>query len=73
MEDRLVKRAFRAASTPPPASRRSPVAPEFTPRLKTIGSLIRPDETESRMNPRARSARMRVAEKLACANHERAL
>ena len=64
LEDRLVKRAFRAAARPPAASRRLPMAPSFTPRLKLVGSLIRPDEREERDNPRARSARMRVAEKL---------
>ncbi|QOC23194.1 16S rRNA (cytosine(1402)-N(4))-methyltransferase RsmH [Wenzhouxiangella sp. AB-CW3] len=64
LEDRLVKRAFRAAARPPAASRRAPVAPSFTPRLKLIGSLIRPDNDEEQTNPRARSARMRVAERL---------
>ncbi len=64
LEDRLVKRAFRAAARPPAASRRLPAAPSFTPRLKLIGSLVRPDRQEERDNPRARSARMRVAEKL---------
>jgi 16S rRNA (cytosine1402-N4)-methyltransferase len=65
LEDRLVKRAFRAAAQPPAASRRMPTAPSFTPRMKLIGSLVRPEPAEERDNPRARSARMRVAEKLA--------
>jgi 16S rRNA (cytosine1402-N4)-methyltransferase len=65
LEDRLVKHAFVRAARPPAASRRMPVAPSFTPRLKLVGSLVRPDEREESDNPRARSARMRVAEKLA--------
>lgn len=64
LEDRLVKQAFARASTPPPASRRRPPTGEtFRPRLRRVGGLVRPDEKEAAMNPRARSARMRVAEK----------
>lgn len=65
LEDRRVKRAFHAAARPPPASRRQPVVEEFVPRLKLIGGLHKADEAEVEINPRARSARMRVAEKLA--------
>ncbi len=65
LEDRRVKRAIREASSAPPASRRMPSAPSFSPRLKAIGKLVRPDEQEESINPRARSARMRVAERLA--------
>ncbi len=68
LEDRLVKHAFIRAARPPAASRRMPVAPSFSPRLKLIGSLVRPDEREEMENPRARSSRMRVAEKLAGAS-----
>lgn len=64
LEDRLVKRAFTKASKPPPASRRLPVNQPFTPQLKVIDGLIRPDADEVAGNPRARSSRMRVAEKL---------
>lgn len=67
LEDRRVKRAIRAAAAPPPASRRMPSAPEFRPRLKIVGKLVRPTDIEEAANPRARSARMRVAERLASA------
>ncbi len=64
LEDRRVKLAFRRLSSPPPASRRMPVAPEFTPRLRLIGRKVRPSESELDANPRARSACLRIAEKL---------
>jgi len=68
LEDRRVKQAIREASSPPPASRRMPSVPSFSPRLRTIGKLVRPNEQEESSNPRARSARMRVAERLADAD-----
>jgi 16S rRNA (cytosine1402-N4)-methyltransferase len=64
LEDRRVKQAWVRLSRPPAASRRHPVAPSFRPRLQLVGKLVRPDERECSLNPRARSARMRVAEKL---------
>ncbi len=65
LEDRLVKRRFAKAAKPPPASRRLPAVEAFVPRLKLIGSMIQADDEEIERNPRARSARMRVAEKTA--------
>lgn len=65
LEDRLVKRAFAKAAKPPPASRRLPAVEEFVPRLTLIGGMVQANEEEIRANPRARSARMRVAEKTA--------
>ncbi len=65
LEDRRVKHAFRSASQSPPGSRRLPMAPAYKPRLRLVGGLVRPDHSETDSNPRARSARMRVAEKLA--------
>lgn len=64
LEDRRVKRCFAAHAKPPAANRRLPPSAAFTPSLRLIGGLIRPSETEVRRNPRARSARLRVAEKL---------
>jgi len=65
LEDRLVKRRFARAAKPPPASRRLPVAPAFVPQLRLVGSMVQADESETERNPRARSSRMRVAEKTA--------
>jgi len=65
LEDRRVKRAIRDAASAPPASRRMPSAPSFSPRMKPIGKLVRPTVQEESSNPRARSARMRVSERLA--------
>ncbi|MCA1778516.1 MAG: 16S rRNA (cytosine(1402)-N(4))-methyltransferase RsmH [Xanthomonadaceae bacterium] len=64
LEDRIVKQAIRAASKPPPANRRMPSAPGFIATLRPVGSLIRPTDEEAGRNPRARSARMRVAERI---------
>jgi len=42
-----------------------PVAAEFKPTLALIGGAIRAEADELASNPRARSAVLRVAEKLA--------
>lgn len=65
LEDRRVKRSIRVASTAPPASRRLPDQSPFTPRLRDVAKPRTPTAEEIQANPRARSARMRVAEKLA--------
>ena len=64
LEDRLVKRTFREAVRPGKIRRNIPDHPDWSPRLKLIGKPIRPSEQETSANPRARSAIMRVAEKL---------
>ena len=65
LEDRLVKRTFREAARPGKIQRNIPAHPDWVARLKLIGKATRPSEREISENPRARSAIMRVAEKLA--------
>jgi 16S rRNA (cytosine1402-N4)-methyltransferase len=64
LEDRLVKRTFREAVRPGKVRRNIPEHPDWKPVLKLIGKVVRPSEHEISVNPRARSAVMRVAEKL---------
>jgi 16S rRNA (cytosine1402-N4)-methyltransferase len=64
LEDRLVKRTIREAARPGKVRRNVPQHPELEPVLKPIGKAIKPSATELSVNPRARSAVMRVAEKL---------
>ena len=64
LEDRLVKRTMREAVRPGQVRRNIPEHPSFVATLKLIGKPIYPPEREISANPRARSAVMRVAEKL---------
>ncbi|WP_460732115.1 16S rRNA (cytosine(1402)-N(4))-methyltransferase RsmH [Lysobacter tyrosinilyticus] len=64
LEDRIVKQFINRHAKAPPANRRMPVEIAFTPTLKMIGDAQKADETETAANPRARSAVLRVAEKL---------
>jgi 16S rRNA (cytosine1402-N4)-methyltransferase len=64
LEDRAVKQFIRRESQPDPAWARLPVAPPFTPRLARVGRKLRASEAEVAANPRARSAILRVAERL---------
>ena len=65
LEDRLVKRTMREAARPGRVRRNIPEHPEMKPLLRTIGKAVRPSQTELSVNPRARSAVMRIAEKVA--------
>ena len=65
LEDRLVKRTIREAVRPGRVRKNIPQHPDLKPVLKQIGKAIRPSAQELSVNPRARSAVMRVAEKLA--------
>jgi 16S rRNA (cytosine1402-N4)-methyltransferase len=66
LEDRAVKRFMQRESEVDPALRGLPSIPEAArPRLKLIGRKARPGEAELARNPRARSALLRVAERLA--------
>ena len=65
LEDRIVKRYMRDASRLPPALARLPVVPPAAgPLLQLVGKMQRCSRAESVRNPRARSARLRVAERL---------
>jgi 16S rRNA (cytosine1402-N4)-methyltransferase len=67
LEDRITKQFIAERAKAPPASRRSPVVADFVPRLRDVGGAIKAGEAELAANPRARSAVLRVAEKLAVA------
>ena len=64
LEDRIVKQFIARHAKAPPANRRLPVEVAFTPTLRAIGGAQKADETETAANPRARSAVLRVAEKI---------
>ncbi len=65
LEDRLVKRYLRRESDGDPMWRGMPqVPPEAQARLALVGKAIRPSEEEIAVNPRARSATLRVAERV---------
>jgi len=67
LEDRIVKRFIARHAKAPPANRRLPALGTFVPTLKAIGDAQRADAAETSANPRARSAVLRVAEKLGAA------
>lgn len=66
LEDRLVKRFLRAEASGPevPADIPLPAAKLPRGRLRLVGRAIRPSAAEAAANPRARSAVLRVAERL---------
>lgn len=64
LEDRIVKRFMLAKAKPAPGNRRMPVAEIFHPQLRLIGDAQQADDEELARNPRARSAVLRVAERL---------
>ena len=65
LEDRRVKRFMRNESRVPEQFRGLPEVPaEFRPRLKLVGKAVTASETEVAANVRARSARLRIAERL---------
>ena len=66
LEDRLVKQTFRRLSSPPQLPRSVPIrAAEATAAARLIGKPVRASEREVALNPRARSATLRVLEKVA--------
>jgi 16S rRNA (cytosine1402-N4)-methyltransferase len=64
LEDRIVKQFIARHAKAPPTNRRMPVVAEFVPTLRMIGDATKADATELAANPRARSAVLRIAEKL---------
>jgi 16S rRNA (cytosine1402-N4)-methyltransferase len=64
LEDRMVKQFMRRESQPDPAWARLPIAPAFHPSLRLVGKKLRAGDAELDANPRARSAILRVAERL---------
>jgi 16S rRNA (cytosine1402-N4)-methyltransferase len=62
LEDRIVKQFIRQQSQTPYELARIPI--QIKPRLKKIGAAIKPSKKEIVKNPRARSAILRIAEKL---------
>jgi len=65
LEDRMVKQFMRRHSLPDPMYAGLPDIPAHArPTLKLVGKAIQADANEAFENPRARSARLRVAERL---------
>ena len=67
LEDRIVKQFFRAATSPDRYPHKLPIRESEMqpPKFQLIGKLIRASDTEVVTNPRARSAVMRIAERIA--------
>lgn len=61
LEDRIVKRFLRDASSAPAASRHLPQVDSFEPAFTRVSKAIRPGEAEIARNPRARSSVLRHA------------
>jgi 16S rRNA (cytosine1402-N4)-methyltransferase len=65
LEDRMVKQFMRRHSLADPMYAGLPdIPPHARPKLKLVGKSVQPDANETSENPRARSARLRVAERL---------
>jgi 16S rRNA (cytosine1402-N4)-methyltransferase len=65
LEDRMVKRFMRRHALADPMYAGLPnIPPHARPTLKLVGKSIEPDAHEALRNPRARSARLRVAERM---------
>jgi 16S rRNA (cytosine1402-N4)-methyltransferase len=65
LEDRMVKQFMQSESRIAPELARLPVLPPgVEPRLRIVGRKTRPGDAEIARNPRARSAMLRVAERV---------
>jgi len=66
LEDRIVKRYFREEARGDDFPSKFPItADQLNPRIKLIGKAIKASDDELAVNPRARSAVLRIVEKLA--------
>ena len=66
LEDRIVKRFCRVRSSPPPVPRHVPIrAAQARVEARIVAGPVRPSEAEVRRNVRARSAVLRVLERIA--------
>ena len=66
LEDRIVKRFIRREAQGDPVYAGLPdVPPHARPRLQLVGGAVMAGDAEVQSNPRARSAVLRVAERLA--------
>jgi 16S rRNA (cytosine1402-N4)-methyltransferase len=64
LEDRIVKRFMAREARGDEAYAGLPnIPPHARPRLQLVGKLVRPGAAELERNPRARSARLRIAER----------
>ena len=70
LEDRIVKQFMNRHAKAPPSNRRLPEAVAFVPTLDLIGGAIKAEDDELALNPRSRSAVLRVAEKRGMENGE---
>ena len=65
LEDRMVKQFMRRHASTDPVYAGLPFVPAHAaPKLRLVGKAIQADSEEIARNPRARSARLRVAERL---------
>jgi 16S rRNA (cytosine1402-N4)-methyltransferase len=65
LEDRIVKHFMRRHSLADPVYAGLPrIPPHARPKLRLVGKSVQPDEVEINSNPRSRSARLRVAERM---------
>jgi 16S rRNA (cytosine1402-N4)-methyltransferase len=65
LEDRIVKQFMRRHASTDPVYAGLPFVPAHAaPKLKLVGKPVKADAEEATHNPRARSARLRVAERL---------
>jgi len=72
LEDRIVKRFLREASSTPSASRHVPMVTQDDPVFSKVSKAIKPGKAELERNPRARSSVLRHATRTATPAREAA-